>query len=204
MTPDFDELVGREVEGAERERLLRVHALLLEAGPPPEIEPSLAAGPTLAMTIRARRPVRRRVGRGALLLAAAVAVLALAFLGGYITGNDQSTTAARTLELAGTPAAPHALASLQIEPVDAAGNWPMKLSVEGLPALPKRSYYEVFLVRGGKPWASCGTFVVAHGNRGTTVQLNAPYHLRAGDSWVVTRVTFNGPEPGQTVLKPTI
>lgn len=204
MTPDFDDLVGREVEGAERERLRRVHALLLAAGPPPEIAPELAAGPTLAVMLRARRSPRRRAGRGALLLAAALAVVGLAFLGGYIAGNNQSVTATRVLKLAGTPAAPAALASLQIEPVDAAGNWPMKLSVEGLPALPKHSYYEVYLVRDGKPWASCGTFKVAAGKRATSVQLNAPYRLRKGDSWVVTRVTFHGPEPGRIVLKPTI
>jgi Anti-sigma-K factor rskA, C-terminal len=202
MTPDFDELIGSEVEGAERERLRRVHELLVQAGPPPEIEPEIAAGPTLAMTIG--RPRRRRLSRGALLLAAAVAALAMAFLGGYLAGNGHGTSAARVLKLAGTPAAPHALASLQIDPVDAAGNWPMKLTVEGLPALPRHSYYEVYLVRGGKPWASCGSFVVAHGRpQGTTVRLNAPYRLKPGDTWVVTRHGLHSPEPGQVVLRPT-
>ncbi len=110
----------------------------------------------------------------------------------------------RTLQLSGTPAAPHALASLQLEPKDAAGNWPMKLSVEGLPALPARSYYEVYLVRDGKPWASCGSFLVAHGTQGTTVQLTAPYKLQTGDSWVITRHQgFTDNEPGQIVLRPT-
>ncbi len=200
--PNFDELIGAEVEGAERERLRRVHELLVEAGPPPEMTPELEAGPALALTLGGRRrtvKTRRRV----MLLAATFAVLALAFLGGYLTGSGGGTSAVRTLQLGGTPAAPHALASLQIEPKDAAGNWPMKLSVEGLPALPARSYYEVYLVRGGKPWASCGSFVVAHGKQGTTVQLNAPYKLRAGDSWVVTRTTFGETDPGQTVLRPT-
>jgi hypothetical protein len=37
--PDFDELVGTDLPVAERERLLRVHQLLLEAGPPPEVVP---------------------------------------------------------------------------------------------------------------------------------------------------------------------
>ena len=203
MTPlNFDELIGPEVEGAERERLRRVHELLVEAGPPPEMTPELEAGPTLALTIGGRRPkvkARRRV----MLLAATVAVLALAFLAGYLTGNGGGTSAVRTLQLGGTPAAPHALASLQIEPKDAAGNWPMKLSVEGLPALPARSYYEVYLVRGGKPWASCGSFVVASGKQGTTVQLNAPYRLQPGDSWLVTRQGFAAAAPGQVVLRPT-
>jgi hypothetical protein len=193
MTPDFDDLIGPEIEGAERERLRRVHALLVEAGPPPEIDPGLAAGPTLAMTIGVRKPLRRRASRGALLLAAAVAMLTLAFLGGYIAGNGHGTAAERVLKLSGTPAAPHALASLQIDPVDAAGNWPMKLTVEGLPAGQR---YEVYLVRDGKPWGSCGSFVVARGKQGTTVQLNAPYKLQKGDSWVVM-------QRRQIVLRPT-
>ena len=37
MSPDFDELVGTDLEPDERERLERVHELLLEAGPPPEL-----------------------------------------------------------------------------------------------------------------------------------------------------------------------
>jgi hypothetical protein len=202
MTPDFDELVGFDVEGPERERLRRVHDLLVQAGPPAEISPELEAGPALAITLgRRRRPKARRT---AMLLAAALAALALAFMGGYLAGNGNGGGSAseKVLRLAGTPAAPHALASLQIEPVDAAGNWPMKLAVTGLPALPRRSYYEVYLVRGGKPWASCGSFVVSS-KQGTTVQLNAPYRLRAGDSWVVTRQTFRQQGAGTVVLRPT-
>ena len=203
MTPlNFDELIGPEVEGAERERLRRVHELLVEAGPPPEMTPELEAGPALAVTIGGRQR-KAKIRRQVMLLAATVAVLALAFLGGYLTGNRGGASAERTLQLSGTPAAPHALASLQLEPKDAAGNWPMKVSVEGLPTLPARSYYEVYLVRGGKPWASCGSFVVAHGARGTTVQLNAPYRLQPGDSWVITRHRgFTDSAPGQVVLKP--
>ena len=36
MTPDFDELVGTDLDPAERERLERVHELLVAAGPPPD------------------------------------------------------------------------------------------------------------------------------------------------------------------------
>jgi anti-sigma-K factor RskA len=203
MTPSsFDELVGPEVEGAERERLRRVHELLVQAGPPPEVAPEVLAGPTLGMTLQQKKASERpRIPRKALLIAAAVAILALAFLGGYLAGGHARTTAGRTLQLAGTPAAPHALASLQIEPRDAAGNWPMRLTVEGLPTLPARTYYEVYLVRDGKPWGSCGTFVVAR-TQGTTVELNAPYRLHKGDTWIVTRHTVDGPDPGQVVLKP--
>ena len=42
--PDFDQLVGHEVGREERERLQRVHELLVEAGPPPELSPSSPRG----------------------------------------------------------------------------------------------------------------------------------------------------------------
>ena len=42
---DFDELVGAETTGAERERLRGVHELLVEAGPPPELPRELEEGP---------------------------------------------------------------------------------------------------------------------------------------------------------------
>ena len=202
-TPDFDELVGLDVGPGERERLRRVHELLLEAGPPPELSPELEAGPTLAMTLggRAREHhVRRRL----MLLAATVAVVALAFLGGYLAGNRGGGLAsARTLRLAGTSAAPSALASLRIEPADAAGNWPMQLNVTGLPKMPAHGYYAVFLVRNGKIYAPCGTFVVAGTAHGTSVRLNAPYELEHGDTWVVTRQMPGRREPGPVVLRPT-
>lgn len=199
-TPDFDQLVGSDVDGAERARLRNVHALLVEAGPPPEISPSMAAGPTLGMTMsRQRKPVRRR----AMLLAATVAVLAAVFLAGYVTGNGGGSTAsAEIMKLGGTQAAPAALASLQIKPEDSAGNWPMRLSVTGLPRLKEGSFYEVYLMRNGKPYAPCGSFKVST-KAATVVDLNAPYHLEHGDSWVVTRQTPTSSEPGMIVMQPT-
>jgi hypothetical protein len=198
--PDFDQLVGADVEGAERARLRQVHELLVLAGPPAELSPETEAGPTLGMTL-ARRP--RRVRRTVMLLAAAVAILALAFLGGYIAGNGGSSASGRVMKLAGTAVAPNALASLQIEHVDAAGNWPMKLTVTGLPKLQGQAYYEVFLVRDGKPYAPCGSFKVA-ADRGITVQLNAPYRLKSGDTWVVTRQQAKSRARGVVVLRPSI
>jgi len=202
--PDFDELIGGEIDGAERERLRRMHELVLRAGPPPELSPQLEAGPTLGMTIgRRRRAPRRRL----MLLAAAVAALVLAFVVGYVSGNGGGSTqssSARVLKLAGTTSAPSAFASLEIEPRDAAGNWPMRVSVTGLPKLPHGQYYEVWLVRAGKIFGSCGSFVVG-GPKGTTsVYVNAPYRLKAGDSWVVTRWTPADRKPGPVVLRPTV
>jgi Anti-sigma-K factor rskA len=198
--PDLETLVGSDVPAEERERLRRVHELLVAAGPPAELSPELEAGPTLAMTL-ARRP--RRARRRVLLLAAALVLVALAFLGGYLSANRGGGLASgRTLKLAGTSAAPGALAALRLDPVDAAGNWPMVLSAAGLPKLPPRGYYEVFLVRDGRPFAPCGAFVVGK-RRAISVHLNAPYHLLPGDSWIVTRQLPGQHEPGAVVLEPT-
>jgi hypothetical protein len=207
-TPNLDELIGppdEQEEQAERERLRRVHDLLLQAGPPPELSPEIEAGPTFAMMLQ--RPPRR-ARRTIALLAAAVAVVALAFLAGYTTGSDngngKGSPKGRALSLVGTQAAPGALASLLIKPADAAGNWPMLISVTGLPKLPPRGYYTVYLVRNGKPLAPCGTFVVAGKGPGAPVWLNAPYKLQKGDSWVVTKQMPGHHEAGPIVLRPRV
>ena len=197
--PDFDDLVG-EVKRDERERLLRVHDLLVDAGPPPELPPHLEAGPTLAMTIGRRR--RRVVQRRMALLAAAIAVLLLAFLGGYIVGNNHESAAGKVVKLAGTAAAPDAEASLRVENADASGNWPMELAALGLPKLPRHGYYEVFLTRKGKIVGPCGSFIVKDPRVGVSVTLNAPYRLHYGDKWVVTRQQAGDRETGPIVLRP--
>jgi hypothetical protein len=199
--PEFDDLVGADVEGEERERLHRVHELLLQAGPPAELSPEIAQGPTLAMTL-GRDP--RRGNRRVLLIAAALAVTALVFLGGYITGNSggNGLASGKTLQLHGTTAAPAALASLQIQPEDAAGNWPMKLAVTGLPKLAGHGYYVVWLARNGKPIAPCGTFLTVGAHTGTSVWLNAPYTVKPGDTWIVTRQQRGDRTPGTVVLTP--
>jgi hypothetical protein len=201
-TPDFDELIGSDLDHAERERLRNVHELLLQAGPPAELSPEIEAGPTLAMTLQR---TSRRPGRTVMLLAAALVVCALAFLAGYISGNGKGNglSAGQTLSLTGTKAAPGALASLRIQPADPSGNWPMKISVIGLPKLPPHGYYTVYLMRDGKPYAPCGTFVVSGRGHGTSVWLNAPYDLRPGDKWVVTKQMPGHHEPGPIVLRPT-
>jgi hypothetical protein len=200
--PNFDDLVDPDLDPAERERLRRMHDLLVTAGPPPELTPEFEAGPTLAMTLG--RSTRRRVQRRTALLAAAVVVLLLAFLGGYIAGNgsDNGLANGRLLKLKGTKAAPAALASLRLQDVDASGNWPMRLSVRGLPKLPPKGYYEVFLVREGKIYAPCGSFVVGSADSTVSVGLNAPYRLRQGDSWVVTKQLPGVRKAGAVVLKP--
>jgi hypothetical protein len=199
-TPDFEDIVGADVGREERERLARVHELLVVAGPPPELPPELELGPTLGMTLAGRRSHRRGYRRIAL-LAAAFMVLLLAFLAGYIAANSGSAGGGRTLRLVGTAQAPHALAALHVDPVDTAGNWPMTISATGLPKLPKRSYYEVFLTRNGKIYAPCGSFLVKSASGAVSVKLNAPYDLRSGDGWVVTKQLAGDHAAGPIVLK---
>jgi hypothetical protein len=204
--PSFDELVGADTSGEERERLRHVHELLLEAGAPPELTPKLRKAPGSRGVVHFRRRSVKR--RGLLLLAAAVSIVVV-FAAGYAVANTRhggtsaKGVAAQTLELKGTRLAPNAQATLEVwKPLD--GNSPMTLTVIGLRRLPPHVYYEVYLVRDGKPWGSCGTFRVASSSQALTLTLNAPYKLRKGDTWVVTRPAARGAEPGRTVLRPTL
>lgn len=200
--PSLDELIGAEGAGEERQRLQHVHELLLQAGAPAELTPELEAGPTLAMTFRRSR--WRAAKPRALMLLAATLVLLLVFVGGYAVGNggggSTSALAPKLVNLTGTAAAPGAQASLEVwRPKN--GNWPMVLTVAGLHKLQLPRYYEVYVVRHGQILGSCGTFRVA-GTQPVRVTLNAPYPLKPGDTWVVTRQGVGGAEPGTTVLKP--
>jgi hypothetical protein len=202
--PTLDELIGADT-GAERLRLQHVHEMLLEAGPPPELSPELEQGPNLSTTMgqKKRRGVVKQ--RAMVLLAAAIVVFMI-FIGGYLAhnpGGKGATPAAFKLALHGTKLAPNAEATLEVWN-SSNGNWPMTLTAANLPKLPPHTYYEVYLVRHGKPWGSCGMFRVTSSNSQGVVQvpLTAPYSLKKGDSWVVTRPGHSGAEPGPTVLKP--
>ena len=87
MTPDFEELVGTDLEPEERDRLQRAHDLLIAAGPPPELPPGLAdpMGPPRRRSI----PFWNR-RRNAAIAVLAAALAALAFGIGYLTGHTKS------------------------------------------------------------------------------------------------------------------
>ena len=89
-----------------------------------------------------------------------------------------------------TAAAPQARATLRIGDADDAGNWPMTLSVRGLPRLPAGGYYEMFLTEKGRVVGSCGTFRTTAGT--TVVQLNDPYPLGEYSRWVIRREQRTG------------
>lgn len=183
--PDFRELVGEDVPGAERERLRRVHDLLVAAGPPPELSPALEHPPEVGGG-RVVSLARRRRG-AVLLLAAAIAaaVFGVGFLTGAVTHGGSNDSAIPAISMHGTSAAPNALASIRLQNVDSAGNWPMRLTVQGLPKLPDGGYYELYITKNGRIAGTCGTFRVGGGR--TVVRLNAPYDLSHIDGWIVTR-----------------
>jgi Anti-sigma-K factor rskA, C-terminal len=188
--PSFEDVVGEGLDPGEGERLRRTHDLLVAAGPPPELPPSLASPPGSTEHAEATRALPRGIPRrrvvASLVLAAALALAA--FGAGFLVGNrDQpaSWTTDFVLAMQGTAAAPAAHASLDVAPIDADGNWPMILTVRGLPELPAGRSYELLLTRKGTPVASCGTFLV--GGEKSEVYLNAPYKLRTFDGWAITR-----------------
>jgi hypothetical protein len=185
--PSFDELAGGDdLSPEEAARLERVHNLLIEAGPPPELPPHLLQEPDPE---GGRRDnvyglPRRRTG---MLLGIAAALVLTAFLGGFVYGTRHAPfNEDFSVPMHGTAAGSPAKAVIHVGKIDSAGNWPLKVDVENLPELPKGQYYEMFLSRGpDKRAASCGTFRVS----GSTddIRLNAPYRLNAFNGWIVTR-----------------
>jgi hypothetical protein len=202
--PDFDDLVGQDMTPEERARLYRAHQLLVEAGPPPELSPELESVPwpddALGPLWGRRKPSS---SRRVLLLAAALATaIVVGFLLGQASSPNSRTSidARRTVQLHGTELARDALATLKLGKRNAEGNWPMVLSVKGLPRLPQSGYYDLYLTRGGKPLVSCGTFNV---KGETVVALSAAYNLERFDKngWVIVRKTPGHFEPTQVVLR---
>jgi hypothetical protein len=116
-------------------------------------------------------------------LAAALGVVVFAV--GVLVGDrgDRPGTF-EVVTMTGTAYTTGVRASLTIFDADEAGNWPMELEVDGLVSSSGGRPYELWLTRGGKLAAQCGSFL-AEGDGTTTVPLNAPYKLKEFDGWVV-------------------
>jgi hypothetical protein len=185
--PNFDELAGGDdLSPEEAARLERVHNLLIEAGPPPELPPHLLQEPDPEGGRRDNvyRLPRRRAG---MLLGIAAALALTAFLGGFVYGTRHAPfNEDYRVPMHSTAAGSQATGVIHVGKVDSAGNWPLKVEVENLPELPKGQYYEMFLSRGAdKRAASCGTFRVSGSS--DDIRLNAPYRLNRFNGWIVTR-----------------
>jgi hypothetical protein len=184
--PDFRELVGDEEDGEDLDRLRRVHDLLVQAGPPPELSTAIANPPEVeeskVLEFKRRRP--------AALLGIGIAAAAAAFVIGYAVGDKQNSFSAQaTVPMHGVGAMATARADIAIADHDEGGNYPLQMRVEGLRDAPKGGWYELLLSKKGKPTASCGDFAVDGGE--TTVRLSVPYDLQVWhqkklyDGWVV-------------------
>jgi hypothetical protein len=194
--PDIEDLIAGEADPRERDRLARVHAALGRSGPLPEL-PSSLERPRLAV-VRAVRPAQRRHRRLRVALAAAIAAAAMAAAGvvAYL-GTSGGGESGRLVAMHPTPAAPMAHATLRIGAPDHLGNWPVTLSVRGLPRLPAGSYYEMFLTDRGRLVGACGTFRADPGT--TVVRLNVPFALGEYSGWVIRREPA-GRHPGLPLL----
>jgi hypothetical protein len=191
----FEDLVGGDDLLPEEEaRLRRVHELLVQAGPPPDLPPSLehpSSAPEDADVIRL--PLPRRAAVAAIAAAAAVAA---GFGIGYAVGHSKTKPAQFTAERVVTMhgRTPGRFAVLRIGHQDSVGNWPMELTVTGLPEQRSRgAYYDLWLTKHGRPAVSCGVFR-AHGGT-TTVRLSVPYRFSQFGGWIVTA---EGPRDGGT------
>jgi len=172
--PNFDELVGSDLESAERARLERVHDALIDAGPPPDLPPRLSAPPT-SNVVHLRR--RRRAWPA--LLAATLG--AVAFAVGFLVADSRGPSTDRVIALTGPGGA---AASLVVFEIDDAGNWPMELEVEGLEPPSGGGLYQLWLTKGGRLAALCGSFL-AEPEGTTVVPMNAPWRFDEFDGWVV-------------------
>jgi hypothetical protein len=172
--PDIRDILA-ELDPAEQERLRSVHELLVQAGPPPELPPELVDVPQPEAGTVLPFPRRHRTT----VLAAAAAAAVILFGIGYVIGNGGSEEPAFTVAMTGGGAT----AELAVFNADAAGNWPMKLTVHDLRQLPGSKRYELWLTKSGKLVQPCGTFAVSAGD--ADVPLNAPYRLRTYDGWVI-------------------
>jgi hypothetical protein len=193
--PEFEELVEPGGEPEEVDRLRRVHELLVAAGPPPELTPSLSSVTPPAETAPAAGEERdfawlprRRLG-AALVLAGAVlaATFGLGYLaGGTDSGGDGQTAPVEFVQTAALSSDGEASGVVNVAQADADGNWPMVLTVRGLPPLTGGDYYILALAKKGKPIVTCVTFNVADKGQ-KTLRLIAAYDLKGFDGWVVTR-----------------
>jgi len=187
--PDFRDLVGDEGGREELDRLRRVHDLLVAAGPPPELSPAVADPPEVAESkvreFRRRRPVT------VFALAAALAVAA--FLIGYTVADKSKgfSGSGPPIPMHGVGRLVAARADIKVGSHDSGGNYPLEMTVQGLPHLPKGGWYELLLSKNGRPTLPCGDFAVDGST--TTFRLSVPYDLtdlrksHRFDGWVVVR-----------------
>jgi hypothetical protein len=182
--PRFGDLVGNDLSPAERERLERVHDMLVAAGPPPELPQELAEAPRPQGRLVELARNRLRTG---LVLAATIVIAA--FAAGYLLGargEDSGPSAITPTKQVVLGKAADRFAVVGIGERDSNGNWPMVVRVEGLDHLSRGDYYTLFMTRKGKPVVQCGTFNVAEDGL-TTVRFPVAYDPDRYDGLLLAR-----------------
>jgi len=196
MNRDLSDLIELgDLAPAQRQRLQEVHDLLTAVGPPPALSPALREPPQPEPAQVIPWPDAGRRRGAAALIAAVVAAVAVAFAGGYVLGDrSESTEASQVVAMRGVNV--RAVGSVRVGEEEPAGNWPMELTVTGLPVQKgERDYYELFVWRKGKPTYPCVGFKM-RGDR-TTVRFTVPYEFRDSTKLVVTAI-----EPDEDVRWP--
>jgi hypothetical protein len=198
--PEFDELLGTDVPTEERERLRRSHELMLTAGPLPELPLALQYPPVVEERHESSAAFSFLPRRSGPIITLATAMALVTLVIGYVIGHNRGgfdTT--YTVAMKRTAAAPRAAGLVRVGHRDSVGNSPLELQVVGLKQLPKGSYYVLYLTKKRKPAVSCGTFRVHEGQ--TTVRMNAPYHFRKYDGWIVVAHHPGKTKPGPVLLE---
>jgi hypothetical protein len=182
--PRFGDLVGNDLSPAERERLERVHDMLVAAGPPPELPQELAEAPQPQGRLAELARKRLRTG---LLLAATLVIATFAF--GYFlgaSGKEEGQTTFTPAQQVVLGKAADRFAVVEIGERDANGNWPMVVKVDGLEHLSRGDYYILSMTRDGKPIVQCGTFNVAEDGV-TTISFPVAYDPARYDGLLLSR-----------------
>jgi hypothetical protein len=200
MNRDFDDLVDVDgLDPAEEERLRRVHDLLVQAGPPPDLPPALARPPTRRVEGEILQFPLLPGRRVAAAIVVAAALAAAAFGGGYLVASHKhqggTFEAVRIVPMRG---AHGAVGTIRVGKRDSVGNWPMEVVVAGLPTQEEGAYYELYLSERGRPTIPCGGFRV--NGKVTTVRLSVPYELTSTTQWVLAVWPKHGREHGRVVM----
>ena len=124
---DIRDIIGDDVEPGELERLERVHALLQQAGPPPELSPAVEHAPKPPSARVVPFPRRYRYTAVAAAGGRRVRVVrhGISRLGRLLAGSDPHRGDVRAVL--------QASAELALFEKDTAGNWPMRLRSAGSP-----------------------------------------------------------------------
>jgi hypothetical protein len=110
-----------------------------------------------------------------------ILALVLFGLGWLLGGGGGGRQEVRSYELSG---AGGATGTVTVFRADDAGNWPLELSVTGLPTSSSRApTYQLWLSDRGRPTRAVGAFLTREGE--ADVELSVPTQPSAVDGWVV-------------------